>query len=216
MTEVAIIDYGVGNLHSVMRAIERVGGQAKLVDSAEGIDTARYLILPGVGAFAAGMAGLRERGLIEPIRRYASSGRPLLGICLGMQMLLERSHEFGLHDGLSLIPGEVMRIELPANAGGAKIPHVGWSALLPSGGPSAWHGTALEAVQPGENAYFVHSYMACPSIVTDQLAHIQYGGLDITAVVGRGKIIGCQFHPEKSGPTGLRIIEHFLAIGRAR
>jgi glutamine amidotransferase len=212
VSEATIIDYGVGNLYSVTRAVERVGGRPKFVDTPAGIDSAHHLILPGVGAFGAGMAGLRDRGLVEAIRRYAASGRPLLGICLGMQMLLERSHEFGLHEGLGLIPGEVVRVELPPAAGGAKIPHVGWSALLPTQGTAAWRGTALDAVQPGEHAYFVHSYSARPSLSTDLLAHICYGEIDIAAVVGRGKVIGCQFHPEKSGPTGLKIIERFLGI----
>lgn len=212
MTEATIIDYGVGKLYSVTRAVERVGGQWKFADTAAGIDAARCLILPGVGAFGAGMAGLRDRGLVDAIRRYATSGRPLLGICLGMQMLLERSHEFGAHEGLGLIPGEVVRVELPSKVVGAKIPHVGWSALQPSGGVGAWRGTAMEDIRPGEHAYFVHSYMARPSVTGDELSHISYGGVEIAAVVGRGMIAGCQFHPEKSGPTGLKIIERFLAM----
>lgn len=212
MIEATIIDYGVGNLYSVTRAVEHVGGVAAFASSPELIDAARCLILPGVGAFAAGMSGLRERGLVEPIRRFAASGRPLLGICLGMQMLFERSHEFGLHEGLGLIPGAVRRIELTAHASGAKVPHVGWSALLPTAGIS-WQGTVLEKIHPGDFAYFVHSYKACPAIATDQLAHIRYGGTEVTAVVGRGRVMGCQFHPEKSGVTGLRIIERFLAMG---
>ena len=198
MVETTIIDYGVGNLYSVTRAVEHVGGRARFADSAEGIDTAHCLILPGVGAFGAGMAGLRERGLINAIRRYAASGRPLLGICLGMQMLLERSYEFGLHEGLGLIPGDVVRVELPSGTTGAKIPHVGWSALQPVKGIDSWRNTLLEAVQPGEFAYFVHSYMAQPTLISDRLADIRFGGLDIPAVIGQGRVLGWEFNTEKS------------------
>lgn len=213
MVEATIIDYGVGNLYSVTRAVEHVGGRARFADCAESIDTASCLILPGVGAFGAGMAGLRERGLIDAIRKYAASRRPLLGICLGMQMLLERSYEFGIHEGLGLIPGEVVRMELSSGRTGAKIPHVGWSALKPVQGVDSWRNTPLEAVQLGEVAYFLHSYMAQPALTSDRVADIRFGGLDIPAVIGRGRVFGCQFHPEKSGTTGLKILERFLALG---
>lgn len=210
MNEVAIIDYGLGNLYSVARAIEQVGGTVRLVDSSAGIDAAQRLILPGVGAFAAGMAGLQSRNLVDAIRSYATSGRPLMGICLGMQMLLECSHEFGMHEGLGIIPGSVVQVR-PAERADfrAKIPHVGWGALFPSR-EGAWQGTAFEQVQGGESAYFVHSYMASPTHAEHRLADINYGGLDICAAVGRGAVVGCQFHPEKSGPTGLKILKNFV------
>jgi len=214
LVEATIIDYGVGNLYSVTRAVEHVGGKAVLASSALEIARAKCLILPGVGAFGVGMAGLQERGLVDPIMKYAASGRPLLGICLGMQMLFEVRYEFGRCQGLGQIPGEVRRIELAPRPAGAKIPHVGWSALLPFRG-AVWHGTVLHRISPGECAYFVHSYMACPSRDTDHLAHIRYGGADVVAVVRSANIIGCQFHPEKSGRTGLRIIENFLSMGNA-
>lgn len=210
MSEVAVIDYGLGNLHSVARAIEQVGGQVRFVDSRAGIEGAQRLILPGVGAFAAGMAGLQDRHLVDAIRRYADSGRPLMGICLGMQMLLERSHEFGVHEGLGIIPGSVVKVQPLERADiRAKIPHVGWGGLLPSRA-GAWQGTAFENVKSGESAYFVHSYMASPAHSEHRLADIVYGGVDICAAVRRDAVIGCQFHPEKSGPTGLKILKSFV------
>lgn len=210
MNEVAVIDYGLGNLHSVARAIEQVGGAVRFVDAVADIERAQRLILPGVGAFAAGMGGLQSRGLVDAIRRYAASGRPFMGICLGMQMMLERSQEFGEHEGLGLIPGSVVQVRPLEGVGmRAKIPHVGWAGLLPVR-EGAWQSTAFEHVQAGESAYFVHSYMASPSQAEHRLANIAYGGVDICAAVSRGTVIGCQFHPEKSGPTGLKIIKSFV------
>lgn len=210
MSEVAVIDYGLGNLHSVARAIEQVGGQVRFVDSSAGIEDAQRLILPGVGAFAAGMAGLQDRHLVDAMRRYAASGRPLMGICLGMQMLLECSHEFGVHEGLGIIPGSVVKVQPLERADiRAKIPHVGWGGLLPSRA-GAWQGTVFENVKSGESAYFVHSYMASPAHSEHRLADIVYGGVDICAAVRRDAVIGCQFHPEKSGPTGLKILKSFV------
>jgi glutamine amidotransferase len=209
---VAVVDYGIGNLHSVARALESCGAEVLVSDSASVLDSASRLVLPGVGAFADGMQGLRDRSLVEPIRRFAASGRPLLGICLGMQMLAGSSEEFGLHEGLGIVPGHV--VPVPSDdVGGAphKIPHIGWADLLPwrTGG---WHDTLLADTRPGTAVYLVHSYHFMPERESDGLAVCMYGGHRITAAVQRGSVIGCQFHPEKSGPEGLRVLSAFLEL----
>lgn len=205
---VTIVDYGVGNLLSVSRAVEAVGAVPELCSDPDGVAAAERLILPGVGAFGNGMDGLRARGLVEPLRAFAASGRPFLGICLGMQLMFERSHEFGLHDGLGLIPGEVVPIPATAADGTPhKVPHVGWSGLVAD---RAWDGTLLDGRGEGEATYFVHSFMAAPADPADRLAHCLYDGRPLAAVVERGMLAGCQFHPEKSGPVGLAILTTFV------
>lgn len=211
---VTIIDYGVGNLLSVTRAFEHCGATVTLAHDAADIDRARHLVLPGVGAFADGMLGLRDRGLIEPIRRYAASGRPLMGICLGMQMLASTSEEFGEHEGLGLIPGRVRAISRVAVDGSAlKTPHIGWSQLL-SPNRTAWAGSILTNVEPGSSVYLVHSYAVEPDDPAHLLAHCFYGGHRIAAAIRRDAVFGCQFHPEKSGRIGLQILADFLQVER--
>lgn len=207
-----VIDYGIGNLYSVGRALEAAGAEVVFASDAAGIAEATHLVLPGVGAFSGGMQGLRERGLVEPIRAYARSGRPLLGICLGMQMLASTSEEFGTHEGLGLIPGRVLAIPANQLPGGRplKIPAIGWRALNAA---RDWAGTPLAASAPGTAAYFVHSFHVAPDDPAHRLATYDYGGHVVTAAIGRGQILGTQFHPEKSGPAGLRILEGFLRTG---
>jgi imidazole glycerol-phosphate synthase subunit HisH len=207
---VTIVDYGSGNLFSVTRALEHCGASVTAAHDAAAIDEAERLLLPGVGAFAEGMRGLRERGLDEAIRRYAISGRPLLGICLGMQMLATVSEEFGEHQGLDLIPGRVRPV-LATDIEGRphKIPHIGWSALrAPTG--ADWHDSILEDTEPGSAVYMVHSFAVVPDDRAHRLAECYYGGHAITAAIRRGTISGCQFHPEKSGKIGLAILARFL------
>lgn len=210
---VTVIDYGIGNLLSVCRAFEYCGADVTLTGEPASIAQAERLVLPGVGAFGKGMEGLLSRDLIEPIQRFCRAERPFLGICLGMQMMLDSSEEFGLHQGLGLIPGQVVAI--PAfNACGQphKVPSVGWKELVrPEGGP-AWSGTILAGLEPNSATYFVHSFTARPANAKNCLASYEYGGLSITAVVAAGLLFGCQFHPEKSGEVGLRILRNFLAI----
>ena len=212
MSRVTIIDYGIGNLLSVQRACVYWGAEVDFTDSPGDIDRAEYLILPGVGAFADGMAGLRERGLIEPIRKYAAQNRPFMGICLGMQMMLEVGEEFGKHEGLGLIPGIVTKIPDTGLDGQAhKIPHIGWNSLsLPQ--YSEWDKTILHGIIPGSAAYFVHSYTAMPTQDSNRLADCDYNGRVISAAIRSGNLYGCQFHPEKSGPIGLKIMKKFLNI----
>ena len=210
--QVTVIDYGVGNLFSVARALERCGAEVTLSSDPHVLDAADRLVLPGVGAFADGMQGLRERDLVAPIRRYAASGRPLLGICLGMQMLASVSEEFGEHEGLDLIPGRVVAVPNRTVEGAAqKIPHIGWSGLLLPVGVS-WSGTILDDTPPGTAVYLVHSFAVTPADPTHRLAACEYGGHRISAAIQAGNLVGCQFHPEKSGNAGLRILERFLAL----
>jgi len=211
MSIVTVVDYGMGNLFSVSRAVERCGAEVVLTDTAAGIDDAKWLILPGVGAFADGMQGLRSLGLVEPLRRYAASQRPLLGICLGMQMMLEVGLEFGSHEGLGLIPGSVESVPTLTPSGEHhKVPHIGWSGLQLPPGRNGWNGTILRNIEPGAATYFVHSFMAVPTDPAHRLADADYDGIAVCASIARDLVVGCQFHPEKSGEVGLTILKTFL------
>lgn len=211
-TPVTVVDYGSGNLFSVTRALEHCGGTPTTALDAAAIDSAERLVLPGVGAFADGMQGLRERGLVEPLRRYAASGRPLLGICLGMQMLAGSGEEFGRHEGLGIVPGRVLPVPAQDTDGTPqKIPHIGWAELEPWHA-TAWDNSLLHSTPAATAVYLVHSYHFLPDQDSDGLAVCLYGGHRITAAVQRGRTIGCQFHPEKSGPAGLRLLSVFLRM----
>ena len=212
---VTIVDYGMGNLLSVTRAVAHCGARPRISESADEIAKAECLILPGVGAFADGMAGLRQRGLVETLIDYASSGRPLLAICLGMQMLLDESAEFGLCNGLGVVPGRVEAIPATSSDGAPhKVPHIGWADLRPPSETAngRWSGTVLAGLESGVSAYFVHSFTAMPDDPRHRLADADYNGRRITAAIRRGNVYGTQFHPEKSGPAGLRIMDNFLNL----
>jgi glutamine amidotransferase len=198
---IVIVDYGVGNLRSVQKGLERVGATAVVSDDLASLDAAQGVILPGVGAFGDGMDNLVARRLVEPVLRQVEAGKPLLGICLGMQLLFEESEEMGRHQGLGLLPGRVVRFP----DGDLKVPHIGWNQLLDA------RGGILQGIQDGAYAYFVHSYYALPEDPADVLATTEYG-LEFASVVGRGKILGAQFHPEKSQEVGLRLLENFAAL----
>jgi len=207
---VTVVDYGIGNLYSVCRALERCGGEVTLSGDASQIEAAPHLVLPGVGAFSDGMRGLQERGLIDPVQRYATSGRPLLGICLGMQMLASVSEEFGCHEGLGLIPGQVVAVPNKTTDGQAqKIPHIGWNGLVPAAG-ALWGDSILKETPEGTAVYLVHSYSVVPDDPGHRLADCLYGGHRIATAIRRGPVVGCQFHPEKSGEAGLAILAQFL------
>jgi glutamine amidotransferase len=213
MNEVTIIDYGVGNLLSVSRALEHCGASVTITSDSTTILNSNRVVLPGVGAFAEGMGALQAKGLDTVVRQVALDGTPLLGICLGMQMLFDKSEEFGATKGLGLISGHVVHIPAMTTTGELqKIPHIGWNELI----LSFQHGTCqsglLANVAPGEAVYFVHSLMAVPSSSTHRLADCSYGGTSISAVVQRDNVVGCQFHPEKSGEVGLRILTNFLYL----
>ncbi|MDP2761557.1 MAG: imidazole glycerol phosphate synthase subunit HisH [Sideroxyarcus sp.] len=208
--EVTVIDYGVGNLLSVQRGLERCGARVTLTADPEQILAAKRVVLPGVGAFGNGMQTLERLGLVAVVRELAHRQTPLLGICLGMQLLLDESEEFGITAGLGLISGHVISVPTQTISGETqKIPHIGWSALKPSGATGRWGGTLLQDNRPGEAAYFVHSFMAVPTDPAHRIADCVYGGHLVPAAIGREQITGCQFHPEKSGEVGLKILRRF-------
>lgn len=208
---VHIVDYGVGNLYSAMRAIEKVGGEARLSRDPREIESAERLLLPGVGAFASCINTLRSSGLAEPVVAFAATERPFLGICVGMQLLFDYSLEFGQHAGLGIVPGHVERIPAENDAGSRKVPHIGWSSLLLPEGRSDWSGTLLDGTVPGRDAaYFVHSYNCVPDDRSCRLAEADYDGFPITAAVQVNNVTAFQCHPEKSGSVGLDIVRRFL------
>jgi glutamine amidotransferase len=201
---IAIIDYGMGNLHSVSKAVERLGYQAVVTADAKEIMEADGAILPGVGAFGDAMQNLRNTGLDEVAKFYAASGKPLLGICLGMQLLFSESEEYGPHQGLSLLPGKVIRFQ-----GEYKVPHMGWNRL------TFEQGSPLFAGLEEGHVYFVHSFHAKPERQEELLATTDYYQR-VTAIVGRGNVYGMQFHPEKSGELGMQLLGNFLALAARR
>lgn len=208
---VAIIDYGVGNLLSVVRALQEVGADARLESDPRAIAAADRVVLPGVGAFGACVDRLRERGLADAVLEAVAAERPVLGICVGMQMLLEIGEEFGEHQGLGLVPGRV-RALTPARIGGQrlKIPNIGWVAAQPREAGHPWEGTPFAGTTPGERFYVLHSFAAEPSDPASILAQYAFGDRMVCAAVAAGSVTGVQFHPEKSGPAGLRLLERFV------
>jgi glutamine amidotransferase len=201
MTRLGLIDYGMGNLHSVQRALERLGAEVQPVQNAAAIAPCDALVLPGVGAFDPAMERLRSTGLEEPLKASCAAGRPLLGICLGLQLLFEASDE-GQAAGLGLLPGRVRA--LPRRPG-HPIPHMGWAPLLPAE-PSP----LLPAGEPPAWVYFVHSFAAHPSDAALVTAWVDWAGTPVTAAVWQGVIAACQFHPEKSGPVGEAMLGRWL------
>ena len=198
---IAIIDYGVGNLFSLRSSFAAIGQEATVTNDIETIRRADRLILPGVGAFRDAAEKLRASGMDRAVKEETAKGKPLLGVCLGMQMLFERSHEYGIHEGLGLLKGEIRPISERISAG-LKIPQMGWNSLkIVKDSP------LLKYTREGEYVYFVHSYSATDCEVS-LLAVTEYGA-ELTACVGKGNIFGCQFHPEKSSDAGLRILKAF-------
>lgn len=206
---IAIIDYGVGNLFSLQSSLKFIGADAEVTNDIAKIKAADRIILPGVGAFADAIRKLRESGMEQVVLEEAANGKPLLGICLGMQMLLEKSYEYGEHAGLGLIGGSVKPIA-PMIGEGLKVPHIGWNRLI---FPKDREKSKLfQYINEGDCVYFVHSYAGadCDAFVS---ARTEYGA-ELTAAVERGNVYGTQFHPEKSGEVGLQILKAFLRIVR--
>ena len=202
---VAIVDYGVGNLFSLKSSFAAIGAEVTVTADPEILQKADCILLPGVGAFEDAAKKLRCTGMDIVLQELAKRGKPLMGICLGMQMLFERSYEYGCHEGIGLLKGSVRPIRdvIPADY---KIPHIGWNELI-----FKQDSPLLKYVKPGECVYFVHSFYAadCDSAV---IATAKYGA-ELTAVVGSGNVFGCQFHPEKSGEVGLKILKAFVEMG---
>lgn len=199
---VAVVDYGVGNLFSLVSSLAAVGADAVVTSDGEVLRSADKIILPGVGAFGDAAAKLHASGLDSVIKEEAAKGKPLLGICLGMQMLLEKSYEYGEHEGLGLIKGEIRPISdvIPADY---KIPHIGWNALDFTENKS----DLFKYINEGDHVYFVHSFYGV-NCSESTIATAEYGA-PLTAAVAKGNVMGCQFHPEKSGKVGLAILKAF-------
>ena len=198
----AIVDYGVGNLKSIANALGYLGLSSEITGQPDGLERADALILPGVGAFPDAADKLRQTGLDKAVLAQAAK-KPVLGICLGMQLLFDEGEEVRLCQGLGLVSGTVRRI-----ATELKLPHIGWNSLtFPNPSP------LFKGVEPGSYVYFVHTFCALPDQPSDVLAVTDYGG-PVTAAVGRGNVYGCQFHPEKSGETGLQILRNFGELNK--
>ena len=202
---IAIVDYGVGNLFSLASSLKYLGLDAKITGEADVIKSADRIILPGVGAFADAKAKLDQSGMTQVVLDEANNGKPLLGICLGMQMLFERSYEYGEHKGLGLVKGVVAPIEDDMTER-VKVPHMGWNSLEFKG-----KSPIFKYVNDGEYVYYVHSYYA-KNCTESTIAVSDYGGIKITGAVSNGNVYGTQFHPEKSGDTGLRILKAFSEL----
>jgi len=200
---ILIVDYGMGNLRSVQKALEKLGHHAVISADPELVFRAEKLILPGVGAFGDAMHRLRQAGLVEPIRRHILADKPFLGICLGLQLLFEKSYEDGEHAGLGVLRGEVVRF---ADVPGLKVPHMGWNQIVHDG-----QCPLFEGVASGSYVYFVHSYYPVPTESEVIAAHTHYGGWFASAV-WRGRLFATQFHPEKSQQVGLRMLANFASL----
>jgi glutamine amidotransferase len=208
--EITVIDYGVGNLLSVQRALERCGARVLVSSDPETILKSPKVVFPGVGAFPSAMKKLEELSLVSVIQEIAKLGKPLLAICLGMQLLFDESEEFGNTKGLGIIPGKVVSMrDATTHSQLSKFPHIGWSPLQFVDASDSWSNTLLDGIKEGDSTYFVHSFMAIPKFEEHRISDVNYSGLRIPAVVAKGKITGCQFHPEKSGEVGLQIIRNF-------
>lgn len=202
---IAIIDYGVGNLFSLKSSLAAIGAEAVVTSDVDVIKASDKIILPGVGAFGDAAAKLRESGMADIVKSEAASGKPLMGICLGMQLLLEKSFEYGEHEGLGLISGEIRPITdvIPE---GLKVPHIGWNALTFKGEKSP----IFKYINEGDHVYFVHSFYGA-NCDENVIATAEYGAT-LTAAVARDNVYGCQFHPEKSGDVGLKILKAFIEL----
>ena len=210
--EIVVVDYGSGNLFSIRQALTKCGARVLITEDQSVIGKVNHLLIPGVGAFGQCMAKIRAKGLVDPFNEAIGRGAWVIGICVGMQMFFEQSEEFGLHEGLGIIPGKVVRIPAVDSHGNAhKVPYIGWSPMQPASN-TEWTDTILENVIPGRSCYFVHSFMAQPKEDHHRLADTYYGQTIVCAAVRSENVFGAQFHPEKSGQTGLAILERFLQL----
>jgi len=208
MTNIGIVDYQMGNLRSVQKAIEHIGGGAIISSDPRELGRVSHLILPGVGAFGDAIAELRRRNLVEFLREWCTSSKPFLGICLGMQLLFEESDEGGKHEGLGILPGKVVRFERASLGASCKIPHMGWNQVQSTVADDAM----MEGIQGAPYVYFVHSHYVQPA--TQELVWLETDyGPRFCSAVRRGNVLATQFHPEKSQRDGLQLLSNFLKLG---
>ena len=198
---ITVVDYGMGNLRYVVKAIEKYTPDVRVSDDPASIADSKALIMPGDGAFGAAMENLTSRGWVKPLKEHIAEGKPFLGICLGYQLLFSSSEEFGHHKGLDIIPGKVVRFELPA---GMKVQHLGWNAVDLVG-----KSKYMEGIPSGSHFYFIHTYYPVVDDRSWVVGEADYGG-PFACVVGKGNLLATQFHPEKSHNVGLKIIENFV------
>jgi glutamine amidotransferase len=211
----AIVDYGMGNLFSVLHAFASVGQPAEITSSPGRLAAADGIVIPGVGAFGIAMDVLERTGMAGVIRTKAAAGTPIVGICLGMQLMMASSTEFGAHRGLDLIPGETLGLAAhPSLERGTRIPHVGWTAVDPVNA-GAWDGTPLGGLSAGHEMYFVHSFYVRPADAGVALSTSRYGGVTFCSSLVKDNVFGCQFHPERSGAEGLEIYRRLSAAIRS-
>ncbi|MDP3559144.1 MAG: imidazole glycerol phosphate synthase subunit HisH [Legionellaceae bacterium] len=212
--KITLIDYGLANLLNVARAFEYCGVQVKITNNPAEVKVAERLVVPGVGAFQDCMLAIKTQGFSDALQNYFSTERPFLGICVGMQILFDVSEEFGEYPGLGVLPGRVVSIPKTTVQGETqRVPHIGWNNLVPPQNRRAWQNTLLEPLLAEKSAlYFVHSFIAKPTLETDILADCVYGGHSLCAAVQRNNIMATQFHPEKSGKAGLAIIRQFMEV----
>ncbi len=212
--KITIIDYGLGNLFSLQRALSYLGFDSKVTKDSNEIEKSDKLILPGVGAFETGMKNLEKNDLIEPIKNFKATGKNLLGICLGMQLLLDSSEEGGHHKGLGYIPGNVTKFSLPnSDENNYKIPQVGWNKIFPSDkGAKSWKSNLLKDIKLDSYFYFVHSYFVNVKNKDESLAFTKYGRDEFSSVIKKENFIGTQFHPELSSDEGLKILNAFIEL----
>jgi len=222
-SEVAIVDYGMGNLFSVGQACERAGLRTVVASSTQEILAADAVILPGVGAFGDAMETLTRLDLVSCLRDIAASPKPLVGICLGMQLLMTESHEFGSHRGLGIIEGEVVNLKVSVEGTRVlKVPQVGWNQIDAMGSDGhenntevsnePWESPLLEGLSDGEYMYFVHSYYPDPVDARTVVSTTRYGDIEFCSSLHLGSVFACQYHPERSGPAGLRIYQNLAAL----
>jgi glutamine amidotransferase len=211
---ITLVDYGMANLLNVARAFEHCGAEVEVTEDPADVKTADRLVVPGVGAFQDSIHEVLTRGFGDAIRQYVGTGRPLFGICVGMQILFDVSEEFGEHQGLGILPGRVKAVpNLTTSGNPQRVPHIGWNHLVTPESGRDWQGSLLQPFEKDKLAvYFVHSFAAQPAVETDRLADCVYGGHRICAAVQRDNIMATQFHPERSGETGLAIVRRFLEI----
>jgi imidazole glycerol-phosphate synthase subunit HisH len=212
MGKIVIVDYLIGNLFNVQRAFNYIGEVTNITNKVEDIENASKIVLPGVGAFSEGIKQLKKNGLDLAIIDSAKRGKPILGICLGMQLLLSESEEHGNHKGLNLIPGKVVKFDSPKGNDKFKIPQIGWNNLLlvHEKRNNNWNNTILEGLAENEFMYFVHSFYVNPDNKNYSLAETDYGYNRFCSVIAKENIIGCQFHPERSGLEGIKILRNFV------
>lgn len=210
---VSVLDYGLGNVFSVVNSLSYLGLNVRIISSPSELLASDRVIITGVCAFKSCMARMREKRLDEAILKYHQKERPLLGVCIGMQVLFNSSEEFGNSSGLGILEGNVKKLlSVGTDGGELAIPHVGWSELALSSNSTGWENTVLAGVNPGDCAYFVHSFAASSNVSDNTIANCFYGKNTISSVVQRGTLVGCQFHPEKSSGVGLKILSNFMKI----